>query len=228
MKIDRLWATPIAEFQVPMPEEMRRALVAVLLRKEKESHRAAAAAPEFERLRREKKLQATTHYNLFTEADRHPEREDIVEFERLACGLFRNYLREAYSIEQANELKLGGRCFGNVQLPGARTFPHYHHGVDGELVHYLQIEDGPDPQAHISDRHGSHALLLMDPRGTPSFPYWEKVHSIFPRQGLTVIHPSYVWHETNVWRGEHPRVCIVVNFQVLSHGNAALHEPLRF
>jgi len=95
------------------------------------------------------------------------------------------------------------------------------------LVHYLELGQSRDEEANLTPRHGTHALLLLDPRGTPNYPWWEKVESITPRQGLTVIHPAYLWHETNVWRGTTTRVCIVVNFQVIRPGYLSLHRPLR-
>lgn len=206
---------------------MRQALINVLLRKEEDRHKIAENSPEFHRFMMSKGFYATTHYNLFDEADQHPERDAIIEFERIACQAYREYLRDAYQIEEWDKVRLSGRAFGNVQVPGARTFPHYHQSVDGELIHYLEIDEN-DPDRDLSPRHGSHALLLLDPRGTPNYPYWEKVHSIPPQVGMTVLHPAYVWHETNPYRGTGIRVAMVVNFQVVSHGYVELHKQMRF
>lgn len=228
MNVEALWPTPVGRMDIVLPEDMRRQLIDVLIRKDAERETIADRSPEFHRFMMSKRFYAGTHYNLFTDADDLPERDAIIGFERIACKAYRDYLKVAYGLELADQVRLSGRCFGNVQQPGARTFPHYHQTCDGVLVHYLEVGDGNDPQAGLSPRHGTHALLLLDPRGAPNYPWWEKVHSISPHQGLTVIHPAYVWHETNVWRGATTRVCIVVNFQVVSPGYAELHREMRF
>jgi len=227
MEIRNLWPTPVATEHIALPEAMRQGLITVLVRRESESQETLEADPDFHRFMTSKKFYASTHYNLFAEADRHPESKAILAFEQVACNRFRHYLDAAYGMGADQDVELSGRCFGNVQQPGARTFPHYHQSSDGVMVHYLDVGDGRDPDAHRSKRHGTHALLLLDPRGTPNFPWWEKIDSITPRQGLTVIHPANVWHETNVWRGTGTRVCIVVNFQIIKPGYQSLHQPLR-
>lgn len=228
MKITPHWATPVAEFDLALPQEMRQQLIAVLLRKEEDREKLAENSPEFFRFMQSKQFYASTHYNLFAEAFNHPEQEAILAFERLACNAYRHYLRQAFSIDQADELKIAGRCFGNVQTSGGRTFPHYHQSVDHVLIHYLDIPDHGDPEMGKSYRHGTHALLLQDPRGAVNYPYWEKVLSIPPYTGKTLIHPAYVWHETNPYRGQGTRVCLVVNFQIVSHSYIELHQEMRF
>ena len=227
MQVRNLWPTPLACESIQLPEVMRAQLIDVLLRKDAERQAAIEADPDFHRFMTSKKFYASTHYNLFAEAEAHPEREAILAFEQFACVKFRQFLETAYGIDKDQGVELAGRCFGNVQLPGARTFPHYHQSCDGVLIHYLDLGEGRDPEANFTPRHGTHALLLLDPRGTPNYPWWEKVESITPTLGLTVIHPAYLWHETNVWRGTGIRVCIVVNFQVIRPGYLSLHQPLR-
>ena len=135
---------------------------------------------------------------------------------------------KGWGVRQADELKLEGRCFGNVQVPGARTYPHYHQDVNGVLEHYLTVGNNDlDVDIEKSPRHARHSILFQDPRPGISYPYWEKLAAYYPRVGLTIIHPNYVWHETNPWLGEGKRVCIVVNFRIVSHGYNELHKPLR-
>jgi len=212
----------------PLPEKIRTDLINVLFKREDARNRVAETSPGFHEFMKSKEAYAVTPYNLFNDVDQFPdERDSIIEFERFSCRLYRRYLREALDVEQADAVKLVGRCFGNVQQPGARTYPHYHQAMDGVLIHYLAL-DGSDPELAASVRHGSHALLLLDPRGAPNYPYWEKVDSIAPYEGLTVVHPAYVWHETNVYRGSSTRVAIVVNFQVASHCYVELQSEMRF
>ena len=227
MQLRHLWPTPIAQDMLVLPEDMRSQLIAVLLRKEADREKIRDTSPDFHRFMTSKKFYASTHYNLFAEADDHPERDAILAFQNMAVGLLRSYLKEAYQIPEEETVEVSGRCFGNVQSSGARTFPHYHQASDVVLIHYLDVGHGADAEANVTPRHGNHALLLLDPRGAPNFPWWEKVESIVPRHGLTIIHPAYLWHETNVWRGAGTRVCIVVNFQIIKPGYLELHRPLQ-
>ncbi len=228
MKITNHWVTPIAEFDLALPQPMRQQLMALLQRKEADRDKLSESYPDFFRFMQSKQFYASTHYNLFAEANQHPEKNAILSFELLACNAYRQYLRQALNIEQADELKLVGRCFGNVQTTGGRTFPHYHQSVDHVLIHYLDIPDHNDPELGKSYRHGTHALLLQDPRGAVNYPYWEKVLSIAPYTGKTIIHPAYVWHESNPYRGQGTRMCLVVNFQIASHSYIELHKEMRF
>ncbi len=226
MEINQLWPTPIGRIDIALSEEVRQGLIALLERKDASHERVRGDAQAFESFVASKKFYYGVHYNLFAEASAHPEHEALIEFERIACRTFRDYLRDAFGVEDADSVRLSGRCFGHVQKPGERTFPHYHQGCDGVLIHYLDVGDGREPDP--STQNGSHVLLLLDPRGSPNYPWWGKMHSVIPSRGLTILHPSYVWHETTVWHGSTKRVVIVVNFQVTGHGHAALYRELKF
>ena len=84
MQLRHLWPTPIAQDMLVLPEGMRRQLIAVLLRKEADREKIRDTSPDFHRFMTSKKFYASTHYNLFAEADNHPERDAI-----LACRFSR-------------------------------------------------------------------------------------------------------------------------------------------
>ena len=234
-KIEQKFATPFMESDTKIPEKMREDLIAVLELKETELSKLKESNPEFYGMATAKGFYATTHYNLFDNLDEFPfAKESILEFEQIACQMIRYYIRKGWGVQQADEMKLEGRCFGNVQKTGARTYPHYHQDINGVLVHYLKVGDENkdlNEQLQIdrekSARHAPHAVIFQDPRPAISYPYWEKVHAILPRVGLTIIHPNYLWHETNPWLGEGTRVCIVVNFRIISHGYNELLQHFR-
>lgn len=229
MTVTQHWSTPVSQDTHILPEKMRRDLINVLIKREDARTKVQETSPGFHEFMKSKQAYAVTPYNIFNDLDMFPEeRDSIIAFEKFACKQFREYLKEGVGVAQADDLKLTGRCFGNVQEPGARTYPHYHQGMDGVLIHYLEMGDGGDTEAGRSVRHGSHALLLQDPRPVPSYPYWEKVLSVAPYQGLTLIHPAYLWHESNPWRGNGKRVVIVVNFKVASHNYVELESAMRF
>ena len=242
VKIDQKWTTPFFEMDAVLPQKMRDDLCKVLEAKELDMAAIKDKEPEFYSIAESKGFYATTHYNLFAEEDMNEfpnEKESILAYEKLAMEQIRYYIRKGWGVQQADDMKIEGRCFGNVQKAsdqqgGARTYPHYHQDINGVLVHYLRIGDPEIPIAdqltvgvESSARHGSHQVLFQDPRPAISYPYWEKVYAISPRVGLTIIHPNYVWHETNPWLGEGTRVCIVVNFRIISHGYNELLIPFR-
>ena len=234
-KIEQKFATPFMESDTKLPEKMREDLIKVLELKETALSELKESNPEFYGMATSKGFYATTHYNLFDNpAEYSFAEQSILEFEQIACQMIRYYIRKGWGVQQADKMEIEGRCFGNVQKTGARTYPHYHQDINGVLVHYLKLGDENkdlDEQLFIdwekSPRHGTHAVLFQDPRPAISYPYWEKIHTVVPRIGLTIIHPNYLWHETNPWLGEGTRVCIVVNFRIISHGYNELLKPLK-
>ena len=122
MQLRHLWPTPIAQDMLVLPEDMRIGLINVLLRKEADREKIRDTSPDFHRFMTSKKFYASTHYNLFAEADDHPERDAILAFQNMAVGLLRSYLKQAYQISEEETVEVSGRCFGNVQSSGARTF----------------------------------------------------------------------------------------------------------
>ena len=227
MQIRYLWPTAVGLETHDLPSVMRQDLINVLIRKDQEQPKTGRDQKSWDQFVQSKKLYSSTHYNLFAEAECHPEVDSIKTFERFSVQCLKGYLAEAFSMGNDYEFEFSGRCFGNVQYPGGRTFPHYHQSTDIVLIHYLDVGSGNDPEAMKTKRHGSHALLLLDPRGAPNFPWFEKLESISPHQGLTILHPGYLWHETNPWREtQGTRVCIVVNFQITSPGYGSLHKQI--
>lgn len=239
--IDHKWTTPFFEMDHVLPEKMRRDLCKVLEAKELDMKAIKEKEPDFYSIAEAKGFYATTHYNLFAEEDMNEfpeEKQSILDFEKLAMGQIRYYIRKGWGIQQADDMEIEGRCFGNVQKQGdesgARTYPHYHQDINGVLVHYLRmgdedvsLEDQLTVGVETSARHGSHQVLFQDPRPAIAYPYWEKIYAVSPRVGLTIIHPNYVWHETNPWLGKGTRVVIVVNFRIISHGYNELLIPFR-
>lgn len=236
-KIDQLWTTPFMEMDAALPENINDDLVKLCQAKDHSVASLKDSAPQFYSLLDDKGFYATTHYNLFDEESHleFPEyKEAILYFEKVAVQQIRYYILKGWGVEQAYEVTLEGRCFGNVQETGARTYPHYHQDTNGVLVHYLQLGDPDIPHEQQmkvgienSPRHGNHSVLFLDPRPSPNYPFWEKVHSVTPRKGLTLIHPNYLWHETNPWLGVGTRACIVVNFKIASHGYNELTKTFR-
>ena len=166
----------------------------------------------------------------------------LKEFEKIASKLIRTYIAKAWGLDEDSVIK--ARCFGNVQRPfGRRTAPHFHHAWDGVFVHYLTVGeefnyplfekegtneklvaitgkaergraklDAQDPQAINSDYSGD--LILLDPRPAIKMPYNNKAKTIKPEVGTTLLHPGYLWHETQTHTKPGIRVAIVINFNI--------------
>ena len=233
-KIEQRFSTPIMESDTNIPQKMREDLCKVLVEKEEAMSALKQKSPDFYSLAESKGFYATTHYNLFSEneLEKFPdERESILAYKDIAMQQILYYIRKGWGIQQADDMKIEGRCFGNVQEHGGRTYPHYHQDMNGVLVSYLRVGDEDiDHKEQIyadygkTSRHSTHQLLFQDPRPSINYPFWEKVISKTPTVGKTIIHPSYLWHETTPWLGKGTRICIVVNFRIMSHGYNELSE----
>jgi len=164
-------------------------------------------------------------YNLFDyEHERYKIFPDIIpqmmKFEKILAVPIRDYISKAWGFDRNVNIKT--RCFGNVQATGGtRIPPHFHHGWDGVLVHYLTAGNEYESklakeQYQPTNTKNSGELLLLDPRPNISKPYNDKAKIYKPYSGMTLIHPGYVWHETETFTESGLRVCVVVNFTILN------------
>lgn len=221
MKIEQLWATPIGVTRFCLTPERNRVLVDHLLERDTLRTKVRSGARPFKSYVESGGFYNEIHYNLFDCPTDAPEHDAIRAFEQMACGTFRQYLHDGFGLNDAETVALSARCFGHIHHPGIRTFPHYHQASDGVLVHYLKVDE-------IGQREEPLSLILLDPRGAPNFPWTGKMHTINPVEGTTVCHPSYLWHETNEWRGDSYRALLAVNFKVIGHGHERQFKPVMF
>lgn len=82
-----------------------------------------------------------------------------------------------------------------------RSWIHSHVKVDAFAILYL---DDLKPQQ-------GGELVLYDPKFHESVFNHGNYHKITPKKGLVVVAPNYIWHEVNTYRGEKPRLAIVIN-----------------
>lgn len=221
MRIDQLWATPVGVTRGALSPQTTSALITHLIERDTSKRKVPLAGQPFKGYVDSGDFYKEIHYNLFACPPDAPEHDAIREFEAYACATFRQYLRDGFGVQDANTVALSARCFGHIHRPGVRTFPHYHQASDGVLIHYLKVEDTDGDRDPLS-------LILLDPRGAPNYPWTGKMHTVNPTQGTTVCHPSYLWHETNEWRGDSFRALIAVNFKVVGHGHETQFINTRF
>ena len=245
----RSWTSPIGEITFNLPEEMSIGLIDYIVKKVYRIGRKTLSNKEREPDQEDTKYVSKHFYNLLTEADTNPH---IKQYKEFMDELIRYYVANAWKVGDVQEYVLQAKCFGNMQVKGQRTYPHYHHGFDGVCVTYLTIGDEFDldltsdnlivpydaskdvviPDKYDADqvpdakwsqyKDTSHpvefeeqgALLLLDPRSTPNYPYNTKAKAFKPVIGKTIIHPAYFWHESNSFEAGGIRVCIILNFKV--------------
>tara|TARA_B100000470_G_scaffold72642_1_gene55505 strand:- start:5387 stop:6166 length:780 start_codon:yes stop_codon:yes gene_type:complete len=70
------------------------------------------------------------------------------------------------------------------------------------------------PSTHPKEFEEPGNLILLDPRPAISYPYNRKAWHLKPEVGLTLLHPGYLWHESNPFMGSGIRVAITVNFNI--------------
>lgn len=142
---------------------------------------------------------------------------------RLA-GLFREGLQAWLRFEKgAPPCGVDVVLFSNYAHRGEFTAAH-NHNADVVAVYYAQVPDHARPPVFLPTPGGEDdyfaqedgALLLHDPRfnanlaGSGQRDYVK----VFPRPGLMVLFPGYLWHSVTPHLGERPRLAISANFRL--------------
>lgn len=132
---------------------------------------------------------------------------------------FRNKLKdrmyEMLSVEgfiEPNTLELDVNIFPRTFYKGDRARPHVHRNVDYVGVYYLDLDI--EEHQDVCD-HDNGKLLLVDPISNRSRGLNHRmVQLITPVPKMLVIHPSYLFHEAEVYKGDKPRFLLVINIKV--------------
>ena len=218
LQVTHEWPTVIGTETVELPQVMRDVLVNVI--KKQDSVFTENTYNKTNKTTAELEAFDAKIYNLF-DYSRYETAEETIqirEFEKIMSKVIRSYIAEAWQVDPNIEIDVRG--FGNVQNTfGRRTAPHFHHGWDGVLAHYVTIggEYESDTPMEPMDTNYSGQLLLLDTRPNNCIPddtsRLDVVH-LNPHNGLTVIHPAYVWHETHTHTKVGDRVLVAINFHI--------------
>ena len=237
LEVKHEWVTPIGKMYIYLPELTRQVLINLLAKQNQ-----VTTSDTYDETSTDALNNAV--YNLFdyTKKETTPlEISALKEFEKIASKIIRTYIHKAWNLDEDEVIKV--RAFGNVQRPFTkRTAPHFHHGWDGVFVHYLTIGeefnyplfdvesnnkltttadratlgramlDTNDVATSPSDHSGD--LILLDPRPAIKMPYNNKAKTIKPEIGMTLLHPGYLWHETQTHTKAGVRAAIVINFNI--------------
>ena len=210
MKIDHKWEAVIADGQKEIGEDLRKKLIQVI---------------------------ANNGSDIFNYPVDDPNADAIRKFEIISNELIRSFIGDA------DQLRIEARGFGNIQYNGNRTYPHYHHSFDGVLIYYLTAgneyilgdNNYPIPLEQMgkkSSGESSGDLLIQDHRPSINQSFHkandvsEKFIEFKLKTGLFVLHPAYLWHESNTYFGNGVRVGIIVNYRIMTDENQTFVKPL--
>lgn len=119
------------------------------------------------------------------------------------------------------ELTVDMVLFSNLADRGDYTLVH-NHSADVVGVYYVRTAAAARPAVAIPDPDGDYdyfeqedgALLLHDPRfnANRATGRGRDYVKVFPRPGLMVIFPAYVWHSVTAHQGDTRRLALSANF----------------
>ena len=236
LQIDNAWPTTIGKEHIDLPIEMRKTLIDII---KKQDHVFTEDTYDGKiGTITESELFERKIYNIFEYSRYSDENEikQVKDFEKITSNVIREYVHEAWGTNKDCDIKLRG--FGNVQRTfGRRTAPHYHHGWDGVLAHYLTVGeefDLEENQHESLNTDGSGEFFLLDPRpanvsaaiARKGYPSNNQYVSITPEVGTTLIHPGYVWHETSAHTKAGIRVLVAASFNILTKNHNELPSTL--
>tara|TARA_Y100000758_G_scaffold299603_1_gene262421 strand:- start:949 stop:1638 length:690 start_codon:yes stop_codon:yes gene_type:complete len=209
LHITQEWATSIGKVKIDFPENIRKDLI------------QCVATNYSKRINKKEPIPSFIDLFDYTQYTGNSDlKTSVHKFEDVISKVIKAYIKQAWGFDETVQIE--AHCTSKVQLPyDKRLEPHRHTTVNGTLVHYLTVgnefylDDNKERESLNTDYSGD--LILLDPR--PNNICLETnaradIIKISPFTGLTVIHPGYVWHETNTHTQSGLRICLVVNFNV--------------
>jgi Putative 2OG-Fe(II) oxygenase len=162
--------------------------------------------------------------------DMHPDSFNLLDFadecpavQRLA-GMFQEGLRHWLRAEKVRgSLRVETVLFSNYAGAGDYTMPH-NHNADVVAVYYVRTGDYQRPPVVLPDPDGEYdyfaleegVLVLHDPRFNANLATVQTGDyvKVFPRPGLLVVFPGFLWHTVTPHFGDFRRLAISANFRI--------------
>jgi len=123
--------------------------------------------------------------------------------------------------------------FCNRMGPGESMIAHNHH-TDLIGIYYAQTADSTRPPISLDEDDdyfsaGNGVLVLHDPRFNANLSTVStRDHiKVFPRPGLMLIFPAYVWHSVTPHSGEFHRLSFAMNIRLRWPAGLEQTHPLR-
>jgi hypothetical protein len=190
--------------------------------------------PDIDGLNRELIDLFATREELRGDFDMHPDSLNLLRLaDACPCvatvrGMFLEGLRRWLAAERAHgNWTADVTVFSNLAGRGDFTLVH-NHGAEVVGVYYVRTAATDRPAVVLPEADGNYdyfvaedgALILHDPRfnanlaGLRSTDYAK----VFPRPGLMVIFPGYLWHSVTPHKGEGRRLALSANFALRQAG----------
>jgi hypothetical protein len=162
--------------------------------------------------------------------DMHPDSFNLLDFAeqcpavgRLA-EMFQEGLRRWLRAEKVRgSVRVETVLFGNFSEQGDFTMPH-NHSADVVGVYYVRTVDYQRPPVVLPDPDAEYdyftppegVLVLHDPRFNANLAAAQTndYARVFPRPGLLVVFPGYLWHTVTPHYGPFRRLAISANFRL--------------
>lgn len=120
---------------------------------------------------------------------------------------------EAEAFIDPNSLEIQINAFPRRFVKGMRARPHTHRGIDYTCVYYIDL-DVTDEGKNTCDNDDGR-LLLIDPIAQRSRGLnHNMLIQLMPKPRLLVMHPSYIFHESEMYKGDKDRILIVMNAKI--------------
>jgi len=164
------------------------------------------------RYRRKDQAERSDSLNLMDFAAEVPA---FARLQQLFIACLRDYCRETGLI---GDFDVAMQMFPNV-APPRHYVPAHNHVAHIAAVYYVQTpETGRaivDHDSPMEDywRPEEGVLILQDPRHNASLNgLWQRYARVYPRPGLLIMFPAFVWHEVTPHFSNAPRLSVAANF----------------
>ena len=112
-----------------------------------------------------------------------------------------------------DELEIQVTAFPRRFVKGNRARPHTHRGIDYTGVYYVDLDNVETNDATCDNDDGR--FLLIDPIAQRSRGLnHDMLIQLQPKPKMLTIHPSYLFHESEMYKGKRDRIFIVINAKV--------------
>ncbi|MCB1844877.1 MAG: hypothetical protein KDI09_18075 [Halioglobus sp.] len=160
--------------------------------------------------------------------------DDVPALRRLE-GLFLACLKDyCRDIGWRGEFDLAMQMFPNV-APKGHYVPSHNHVAHISAVYYVHSQASDKPllvsNESVRDywRPDEGALILHDPRFNASLQGgWQYHAKVFPRPGLMIFFPSFLWHEVTPHQAQEARLSVAANFTLVYRDVPAYERHLLF
>ncbi|MBY0227829.1 MAG: 2OG-Fe(II) oxygenase family protein [Gemmataceae bacterium] len=159
--------------------------------------------------------------------DMHPDSFNLLDkagewpVVREAAALFRQGLEQWLAREGLKPAGADAVLFTSLSERGDFTVVH-NHNADVVAVYYAQCGTPAKPAVLVPGEDDEYfaaedgALLLHDPRFNANLAASgsRDYAKVFPRPGLMVVFPGWLWHSVTPHLGERPRLALSANFRL--------------